>query len=132
MLRLWVGLILFSQTGLAGRLADAFIGLFLEPGPEASGWIHFLAQKGYHVLLFGGMGALLALRTKPASRVEMLAWCVGFSCFAESLQVFAPNRHPSPWDALLNVTAALGAYALIRARAGGRGSRRGSSQHRRR
>ena len=125
--RLWAGLILFSQTGLAGRLADALIGLVLEPGPDGGGWLRFVAQKGYHVALFGGLGALLGLRRKAASRVEVVAWCVGFSCFAESLQVFAPNRHPSPWDALLNVTAALGAYYAVSARAGGRGSRRESS-----
>lgn len=123
--RLWVVLILFSQTALAGRLADAFMRLFLEPGPAVESWMRFVTQKAYHVLLFGGMGALLALRSKPAGRWEIFAWCVGFSAFAESLQAFSPNRHPSPWDALLNITAALAFYQLS-ARASGRGSRPGS------
>jgi hypothetical protein len=125
--RLWIGLILFSQTALAGRLADSFFSLFVEPGPPSAEWLHFLAQKSYHVLLFGGMGALLALRTKLASKAEVVAWCVGFGCFAESLQLLAPNRSPSPWDAMLNITASLGFYALASAQAGGRDSRRRSA-----
>jgi hypothetical protein len=122
---LWVGLILFSQTALAGQWADAFIGLFLTPGPARASWLRFAAQKSYHVVLFGGMGALLALRTNSASKAEKLAWCVGFSIFAESLQTLASNRNASPWDALLNITAALGLYSLT-ARAGAPGSRQKS------
>ena len=123
--RLWIGLVLFSQTDLAGRLADAFAGLFLEPGPARDSWMRFVAQKGYHVVLFGGLGALLALRSKRPSKAEVVGWCVGFGALAESLQMLASNRHSSPWDALLNAAAALAAYALT-ARAAGPSSRPGS------
>ena len=91
----------------------------------------FAAQKGYHVLLFGGMGALLALRPARPAAGEVLAWCVGFSAAAEALQMLAPNRSPEARDAVLNVAAALGAYALT-ARAAGRGSRPESPAHLRR
>ena len=115
---------MFSQTELAGRLVDALLGLFFEPSAVSGGWLRFAAQKVYHVLLFGGMGALLALRTKPASTLEVIAWCVGFSALAETMQTLAPNRHASIWDALLNMTSALGAYALT-GRASAPDSRRG-------
>ncbi|MEZ5360762.1 MAG: hypothetical protein R2748_00065 [Bryobacterales bacterium] len=55
--RLWVALVLFSQTALASRLADAFMGLFLAPGPAVDSWMRFVTQKTYHVLLFSSMGA---------------------------------------------------------------------------
>jgi hypothetical protein len=119
---LWVGLILFSQTALAGRLADALVALFTPSGPAAGGWPRVLAQKAYHVVLFGGMGALLALRTKRASQAERIGWCAGFSAFAESLQILAANRHASPWDALLNIAAAFTLHGLA-GRATASGSR---------
>ena len=130
MFRLWVALIVFSQTGLAGRFADALIGLILEPGPDGGGWPRFLAQKGYHVALFGGLGALLALRGRKLSWTETACWLVGFSVFAEFLQIFSPNRSPSPWDALLNVVAATSGYFAFSGRAGAQDSRQRSSVHR--
>ena len=103
-----------EQPGV-GEVLECSIREYTGPKPDAK-----VGQR-----MFGGMGALLALRSKPAGRWEIFAWCVGFSAFAESLQAFSPNRHPSPWDALLNITAALAFYQLS-ARASGRGSRPGS------
>ena len=128
--RLWAALILFSQTGLAGQIADALVRLILEPGRDGGVWPHFLAQKAYHVVLFGGLGALLALRARKASRVEAASWLIGFSVFAESLQVLSPNRGPSPWDALLNIAAAAVAYFAFSARGGVPDSGQRSSAHR--
>lgn len=102
------------------------MGLFLEPAPAVDSWMRFAVQKAYHVVLFGGMGALLALRSKPARRLEVIGWCIGFSILAESLQLLSANRHSSPWDALLNVASALGFFWLT-ARAGGRDFLPGSS-----
>lgn len=119
---------MFSQTALAGVLADAFFGLFFEPEPGPVDWKHFVAQKGYHVLLFAVFGYLLSRARQQAVRkpgtlrenqpntrsltASALAWCLGLGVFAECLQFFSANRNPSPWDALLNVVSALAAYSL--------------------
>lgn len=139
---MWVGWIVFSQTGLAGGLADWVFALFFEPKPGPVDWTHFVAQKGYHVLLFGVFGLLAGLRylggvppvctggsVAPGAKTVLwraVAWCVGLSVFAESLQLLSANRSPLPWDALLNIVSALGAYWLT-ARAAAPGSRPGSS-----
>ena len=118
-----MALILFSQTGLAGLLVDAVIALALDPGPDGGGWPRFLAQKTYHVMLFGGLGALLALRRPKPSRLEIAGWLIGFSTTAEILQLFWPNRNANLWDASLNIAAAVGFYAIFSAREGARGFR---------
>ena len=59
---------MFSQTALAGVLADAFFGLFFEPEPGPVDWKHFVAQKGYHVLLFAVFGYLLSRARRQAAR----------------------------------------------------------------
>ena len=97
--RAWVAWILFSQTAVAGTLADRVFALFFDPQPGPVDWTHFVAQKGYHVLLFSVLGVLLGRRDKAPA----LAWCIGLGVFAECLQMLSANRHPSPWDALLNV-----------------------------
>ncbi len=108
-----MGWILFSQTALAGTLADSFFALLFAPDPGPVDWKHFIAQKGYHVLLFGFFGVLLGVRgAGVASARRAVAWCVGLGVFAECLQFLGANRHPSPWDALLNVVSALIAYRL--------------------
>ena len=122
---LWVGWILFSQTAAAGTLADALFALFFEPEPGPVDWKHFVAQKGYHVLLFAVFGFLVGRRDGVES-ARAIAWCIGLSLFAESLQFFSANRNPSVWDALLNVASALTAYRLT-VRAGDSDSRQRSS-----
>ena len=129
---LWVGWILFSQTAVAGTLADSFFALFFEPDPGPVDWKHFLAQKAYHVLLFAVLGVLVGNRCPTVAnratraRQHAVAWCIGLGVFAECLQFLSANRHPSAWDALLNVGSALLAYGLT-ARAAAPGSRPESS-----
>lgn len=97
----------FSQTGLAGRLADGVSLWLFGPRPEASGeLLRYLMQKGYHVGLFSVVG-FLARATGGRSTAEMLLWTVAFSAASEALQFLAPSRSPQWNDALLNVAAAL-------------------------
>ena len=109
-LRLWIVVIVFSQTGLAGALADALV-LWLFGGRPEGGeeWLRLLMQKGYHVGLFGVAGLLIGLG-EPARRGPAwhgLLWCVGLSVFGETLQLLAPARSPQFSDAALNVISAL-------------------------
>jgi len=99
--------VVFSQTGLAGRLADGVALWLFGPQPEASeALVRYLMQKGYHVGLFSVLGFLARL-TGARSTAEMLLWTVAFSAASEALQFLAPSRSPRWNDALLNVASAL-------------------------
>lgn len=100
--------VLFSQSGLAGRTADAFVLWLFGPQPDSGEeFLRRILQKGYHVGLFSVLGLLTALPPGRRGRVETLAWCIGFSSLSEALQFLSPGRHPAWTDALLNVASAL-------------------------
>lgn len=105
-MRLWVALVLFSQTTWAGGIATVISTWLFGPGPAPVGSPPFLLQKAYHVFLFGTYGWLLARSGPPRSTPWALTLAVGLSVFAESLQLLAPNRHPQVADAILNIAAA--------------------------
>lgn|GEM_PF-2090350 len=110
----WLAFVVFSQTGLAGRLADGVALWLFGPQPEGpEELLRYLMQKGYHVGLFSVLG-FLARSTGNRSMVEMVVWTVGFSAASESLQFLAPSRSPQWSDALINVISGLGGWALAR------------------
>ena len=113
--RLWVVFIVFSQSGLAGRLADQLVLWLFGPSPdEGDELLRQIMQKGYHVMLFSGLGALLGWSTTRRSHLEILAWCVGFSAASEALQMLSAGRHPAWSDALLNVVSALLGWRIVK------------------
>ena len=113
-MRAWIALILFSQTTWAGQIANRISVWLFGGGPVSVGSPPFLMQKGYHVLLFGGLGWLLARSAAPRPAGRSLALAVGISVVAEALQMLAPGRSPQVSDALLNVAAATLAWAVAK------------------
>lgn len=110
--RAWLAFVVFSQTGLAGRLADGVALWLFGPQPEGPEEVlRYLMQKGYHVGLFFVLG-FLARSTAARSMLEMVLWTVVFSAASEALQFLAPSRSPQWSDALLNVAAALIGWRL--------------------
>ncbi len=111
-LRIWTALILFSQTTWAGQIAGMVATALFGPGPADIGSPPYLLQKGYHCLLFGVFGWLLAQTGKPRGPAIALAIAVGFSIFAEMLQLWAPGRHPQWSDAVINIVSSTAVWAL--------------------
>ena len=111
---IWLAFVVFSQTGLAGRMADAVALWLFGPRPEGpEELLRYLLQKGYHVGLFGVLGYLAAATGKRGVK-QMLFWTVVFSAASEALQFLAPARSPQISDAILNVAAALAGWWLAR------------------
>jgi VanZ family protein len=112
---LWVCLVLFSSTSLAGQWADfAFHAIIGSSGSAMNdhftGVLHLIADKGFHVFMFAVLALLLSqvfeARTRStAASVLVIAGVVGIS--SEVLQAFFPDRDPAIRDVLINFSGAL-------------------------
>ena len=104
LLILWVGVILFSSTDLAGAWANDFCRwLLASPAEPTSRTIHWIVPKSFHVALFAVFGWLLARRSQ--SRLVLLTGVmVSFvmGAVSEGLQFFFATRHPASADLVLN------------------------------
>jgi hypothetical protein len=114
----WTALILLSQTTWAGELAGWIVAFFFGPGPKEIGSPPYLLQKGYHCLLFGVFGWLLARARQPLPPVPALALAILFGGFAELLQTLAPGRNAQFSDAVINSVSATLAWTLSAIRRG--------------
>lgn len=119
---LWIGVIFFSCTSLAGEWSEALYS-------EVSGWfgsssqlqgsetLHFIAEKGVHFTLFFILAVLLwnALPGRRWPRfMAILAIALLIGCCSEFLQRFFPGRDPAIRDVLINFgSAAAGACVSI-------------------
>lgn len=128
---LWIAIILFSSTSLAGRLSD---NAFLSVAAMFPDWVrqdhavledvYFTAEKTFHFSLFFVLGMLLWNTISGSSRrfirVVLAGLVVGIS--SEALQMFFPARDPTIRDIFINVLgAAAGAsFALMLTKAGAR------------
>ncbi len=120
----WIGVIFFSSTSLAGQWSEEgfsyFSGLLfsgLHPGAPSYDWLHLFADKGFHVMLFFVL-ALLLWQAVPGIRgkavVILFAGLVVGSC-SEFLQRFFPDRDPAIRDVLINLGGtALGVIVSVR------------------
>ena len=73
-------------------------------------WIH-LAQKLFHVLLFGAFGWLAGSTPAGRTRLRAVAGGLAVCVAAELLQLAMPTRHASVLDGVLNVVCfAAGAF----------------------
>ena len=106
LLALWVGLILFSSTAVAGRWAtDLYNAVFTGFDASGSTDVRFLAQKLFHVFMFVGLSRLLSSITVGKKARQILicgAWCFTIGILSEGMQLFVSTREPSLLDVMLN------------------------------
>jgi VanZ family protein len=119
----WIGVIFFSSTSLASQWCEeAFsaVSALLFGGLRSQAFsydlIHLLADKGFHVMLFLVLAALL-WRAIPSARwkwaIILIAGLFIGSC-SEFLQRFFPGRDPAVRDVLINLGGtALGLVACL-------------------
>ena len=118
-LALWVGLIFFSSTDVAGRwLTDFYSGVFASSGVSGSTETQFLAQKLFHVLMFVGLSCLLSSVTTGQKGRQILmcgAWCFTIGILSEGMQIFFSTRAPGLLDVMLNgCSGTLSSFLWIR------------------
>lgn len=105
---IWVGVIFFTSTSLAQRLAEESYNFFTGQGavPHPEHGVQFLlVDKSFHVAIFCLLGLLLSRTVSHAPRrnsiVILLGAIVG-SC-SEYLQSFFPGRDPAIRDVFINI-----------------------------
>jgi VanZ family protein len=141
-LPLWVGLILFSSTSLAGKASDAvftqFVARHVIPYDSYDLYhryhVYFLAEKTVHLTLFIVL-AIVLWRNLPDSpgKFGIVLLCGALiGCCSELTQCLFPSRDPALRDALINTAGtAIGAAASFLHTRSQRRSRGPSSYQRR-
>lgn len=117
---IWVIVILFSSTSLAGRLSDhaftSFAAAFPNPlqhNHSALSDLYVVAEKSFHLLLFSTLGFLLWRIIPNVSRKFLLLLVVGLviGSLSEAVQLFFPDRDPTFHDIFIDVVGtAVGAW----------------------
>jgi VanZ family protein len=119
----WAAIIFLSSTTTAGVwseeafrwLSGLFLGRVMQAGNSAYGFIHLLADKGFHVALFLVLAVLLWKIVPPGpwkiARVLIVGGIVGSA--SEFLQSFFPGRDPAIRDVLINVAGTAVGIALV-------------------
>ena len=112
---LWVCLVFFSSTSLAGEWAEIAFHAIVGSSATAlsehfTGVLHLIADKGFHVFMFAVLALLLSqvfeARTNGTmAAVLVIAGIVGIS--SEVLQAFFPDRDPAIRDVLINFSGAV-------------------------
>ena len=109
---LWIGVIFFSSTSLAGEWAEGGFDFFSDFFPSVDrsspsyGVAHLAADKGLHITLFCVLALLLWMALAPSPRKRLLILAIGAvvgSC-SELLQIFFPDRDPAIRDLMINIT----------------------------
>jgi len=118
----WLGVIFFSSTDVAGRWADAlYAALFGAGGGGDAGWGYLAAQKGFHVGLFGLFGLFGFWWARHSRLAKLNVWAAPAACLAaglasEGVQMLFATRSPQWGDVALNAASG-GVVALwVRAR----------------
>jgi glycopeptide antibiotics resistance protein len=123
-LPVWVGLILFSSTSLAGQVSDAALTRFVVTHIRRHDvfdlyhrWhVYFLAEKAVHITLFIVLALLLwrLLPDIPGKVVVVFLCGASLGCCSELVQSLFPDRDPAVRDVLINAVAtAIGAAAAF-------------------
>jgi len=116
---LWIGLIFFSSTAVAGHWATDLYNAVLV-GFDASGATDMpsLAPKLFHVFMFVGLSRLLSSITVGEKARQILicgAWCFTIGILGEGIQLFVSTRAPSLLDVMLNgCSGALSSFLWVR------------------
>jgi VanZ family protein len=102
---IWCVGILVAQSGVSSDLAHNILGWVTGVSSDSGPGLHFAAQKIFHVLLFGGVGALVPLPSTRAGWTRVLVGCLVISVGGEMIQMMSPGRTPRITDTVLNVAA---------------------------
>jgi VanZ family protein len=114
---LWVVLILFSSTGVAGRWANQLYALFVASSDLSAGVPILVLQKGLHVFLFAVLGWLLVTASWPRLNAlpRAMLWSFVIGAASEAVQLAFEGRGPSLADVALNgVSGSLAAWFWVR------------------
>lgn len=121
-LLVWLGIILFSSTALAGRVSDAaFTNIVFAHVRRYDRYdlyhryqVHFLAEKAVHIAMFIVLATLLwrILPDMPGKAGSVFLWGTLIGCCSELVQCLFPGRDPALRDALIN-TAGTGIGTVI-------------------
>ncbi len=121
LLVLWVGTIFLSSTS-AARVCDGLFhygyGVLVgTSNPVVYERVHFIAEKGVHVLLFAALGMLLWKLVPETGWKAVLVLLLGsfVGVCSELLQRFFPRRDPTLRDVLINMAGtALGIMLSVK------------------
>ena len=112
-LGIWLGVIFFSSTSIAGKTSDrafsqffaAYLHRFDKHDMYHQYHIHFLAEKNVHVMMFVVLAMLLwrMLPDTPGKVGIVFLSGVFIGCCSEVAQCFFPGRDPAVRDVLLNM-----------------------------
>ena len=100
---IWCVGILAAQSGMASDLAHNLLGWVTGVSSDNGRSLHFVAQKIFHVVLFGGFGALVPLPSTRTGWSRLLLAAFLFSAGSEMLQFMSPGRSPRIFDIFLNI-----------------------------
>lgn len=102
---IWCAVILAAQSGASSDFAHNLLGSITGVSSDAGPRLHFLAQKLFHIVLFGGFGALVPLPTTRAGWTRVIIGCLILSVGSEMLQMLSPGRTARKFDVVLNIVA---------------------------
>lgn len=116
-LSVWIGLIFFSSTAIAGRWANGLFAVVSVHAGFGEGVAYPLLKKAYHVFLFAVLGGLPV--SSPSLREPLLwravLWSFVIGALSEALQLGFSGRGPSFADVLLNgASGSVGGWIWIR------------------
>lgn len=97
--------ILAAQSGVASDVAHHLLGLVTGISSDDGPRLHFIAQKIFHVLVFGAVGLFVPLPSTRSGWFRVIVGCLVLAVGSEMLQMMSPGRSPRIFDTLLNIGA---------------------------
>lgn len=102
---IWCVVILAAQTGASSDFAHNLLGWITGVTSDSGPRLHFVAQKLFHIVLFGGVGALVPIPSTRAGWSRVILACLVLAVGSEMLQTLSPGRTPRKFDVCLNIVA---------------------------
>ena len=122
-LPVWVGLILFSSTSLAGQVSDAAFTRFVATHIRRHDifdlyhrcHVYFLAEKTVHITMFIVLALILwrLLPDVPGKGVVVFLCGTLLGCGSELVQRLFPDRDPALRDVLINAAGTAIGVAIV-------------------
>jgi VanZ family protein len=110
----------FSESHTSSIFDPILHWLFPGAGPETVELMEFLIRKSAHFTEYFVFSVLLLRALKEKNQRWLLRWAIwalliaaGYSALDEFHQSFVASRTASPWDSLLDTTAAAAAQVVL-------------------
>jgi VanZ family protein len=111
---------MFSASHTSRYIIPALHWLFPFAGPDTLERFHFLIRKLAHFTEYFVFSFLLLRALRGENRAWQIRWAIialaiaaGYSAIDEFHQSFVPSRTASPWDSLLDTSAAATAQLVL-------------------